>query len=415
MLKKNNIQDNFIILILFTSLFGFFVQSNIITIISFNDLALVLYLIYYIFFKRHLKISTHLTIFIGLYYFYSIVLTTVLLLESNLTFVSYLYIIKEYSYLITYFIVIEANNRNKNLTNKIINMMVIINLFYGTISLVFGNIVHYGIGTIASDAPSQSGIIYISCTIISIINFLKTKNKKYIIYSLLGILSIIGTVSRTAILGIMIFIMTQMILNLTYILKNYLIIKYKVSKIYRYILLVLFIMFIAFLVNRIEIGFNLTFINKAFYRLTRLSKSASLRKEMSSDYLNIVLNGSVLKLIFGQGKAIPEILTNRTTLGVDNQYTRLIIEIGMVGFFLWILQLATMSRQILKQINYKFKIIFFSVIVMFLSMGLGYEIFQVTKGGISFWLILSVISTTDIKNQKYNEYNLDNIKEVKNE
>src|SRR5699024_3642032 len=103
-----------------------------------------------------------------LYFFYFVLLSSVLIiLNVGITFVSYLYIVKEIIYLSAFYIVLKSYRVKCKLSESLIKFYVIISIAYGTVMLITGQTAYYGIGSIVSTSPSQSGVVYLVCFFIS--------------------------------------------------------------------------------------------------------------------------------------------------------------------------------------------------------------------------------------------------------
>lgn len=394
MRKTRRINYSIFLVLLCLSLIDFFVKSNIYSSITLGDITFVLLIInWFIGMKGKIKLNK-VTLVTVMYFMYFTLQSSILILISDkLNILTFLYITKELIYISVYFIVIYSFDFNKKSSKSIVSFFIIITLIYGFYSLATRNITYYGISAIVSNSPSQSGIIFLMCAIISMIFYINTKEKVYFILIIVSILTTIATISRTAIVGLAIFLASFFSLSLT----RKMLTKFEAKKFYKFITLLLLISSVIYILLRFDL-FNFTslYLDKMIDRFMNLSRSVEVRQNMSSDYFSSIIGDSGIKLIFGQGKAIPEIFFNRTTLGVDNQYTRFIIEGGLIGIIIWVIMITTWIISIKKNLTMSLKNILYSIIVMYFFIGFGYEFYQVSKSGISIWLILGILHATSI-------------------
>ncbi len=387
MLEKASIWN----LLMLFQLVDFFIVSRISGIsIYLHDIVFVVFIICLIIFDNaKVKFNLRVIFFTGIYFLYSFIVTSFLIIMgTKLTYISYLYIIKEIIYITVFFIITRSFNSNFRVSSKILIALIAVNIVYGVYLTISGNIAHYGIGSIITTSPSQCGIIYFTCMVISLIYFVNTQKRLYLILTLISIVLTALTISRTSIIGVLVFfsiyIFTKMLLSIN---KRFQLRKLKYNI---YIILASVALIICF-INFNNNSFENNLVQRIMNRMGYISKSVTTRMDISKSYYSNIIGDSTIKLLFGQGKAIPEITQNKDTLGVDNQFVRLIIETGIIGSLLWIIMIFNWIMHLIKRLEVKNSIILLSFVGAFFVMGLGYEVFQVTKAGISFWLILAIL------------------------
>lgn len=322
-----------------------------------------------------------------------------LLLVDNNVFL--FYILKEIIYYIIMIISYLCIRKNKELANKLLNYIIFINILYGVLSVVTGSVAYYGIGSINSDAPSQSGMIYLGCVMLSYFLYLDSKKRKYIFYIILTFLLVLLTVSRTAILGVIIFMIT---LGLLKVLSN---IRSKSRLSLKSIIIITLITMISFLAIIILIysdgvEYSNNYIFTIFNRFNAFNSSLSNRLRRL-ELFTLDKGNDIFKLLIGYGKGTPELILNRKGLAVDSQYFRLYLEMGIIGTLLWTSILFKTVMNVSKNQNPYYKRFSIAFTVSFLAMGFGFEIFQVTKAGSLFWLVQGLIIAASESNNANNE------------
>lgn len=381
-------------------MFDFFVLDKI-TNLNFriHDIVFVLY-IFIIISNKKVKYNPSIVLVTFIYFMYSIVVSSIyIILGNGLSHITYLYIMKEIIYITSFFIILKSYSINTNFSKRVVILFVIMNILFGVYSLFFGGIGHYGIGTIASNAPSQSGIIYFTCMLISVIYRFNTKKRIYLVFIIISAILTISTISRTSIIGLVVFIFTFSIFDILESIKK----KTKVIKCLKNSILI--IVLFSLVLSSIKFGITnveSTYLYKIRERFSKIDRAINVRILEYKQYFDPIIGDSFFKILFGQGKGIPEIALNRRTLAVDNQYARFIIEIGLIGTSLWIMMIFTWVSYLTKNMKKFNARILYSFVFSFLVMGLGYENFQATKSGISFWIILGIVYTVDnnVKNKK---------------
>lgn len=294
---------------------------------------------------------------------------------------------------------------------RITQLLMIFICIYGFYQVVTGHISYYGIGTIFERAPSISGSIYLVSSVLSFYLYRVFRDRNFKIYAFLTYLLTIFTISKTNIIGLTLFYMCFFALQLGH---TFLATKRRGFTVNtRRILIVL--AFVISLSLVFIIGFNnakiSSFIseNNTFSRIIgrfgRLDSSYAFRSNKAHYYLEYFIGDSPMAVLFGRGKGITEYAFNVRTLAVDNQFTRAIIEVGLVGIIIWTSVIASMVLALARSENRFSYHLVISLFVGYLAMGVGYEVFVVTKTGIVFWFLLGVFSS----NSKAKDYAVDGV------
>lgn len=332
--------------------------------------------------------------------FVTIVLYMSYLVISNLIFFMFekidirfiFYIIKELEYFIAMFLIVYIVLFHFRISVYLINSLLWMNLIFGALQFISGKISYYGIGALIGPEPAASGIVYLTCAYLSFFFWLEDRKKIYIIQFIVSVFLTIMTLSKTSILGIGTFIFISLLYSISQLFS----VRYRVQYWRVIIFLAIFcIIILAYLnvdFNKIENIFYVRLIG----RFGRASASLAYRTN-KAETLFLLFNGdSIIKNLIGSGKGVPEYYFSTSTLGVDNQFVRFIIEMGVVGIVFWIsiiININVIIRRKIYQIpdNKKYYSSFLIFIISYTMMGVGYEVFQTTKSGLAFWLIIGLI------------------------
>lgn len=403
--KKNKVAENVIILssllyivdVLLISRLGQDFNLRVQDIASILSIFTCVYIISR--YRKNRRDFSYIILSISIFFMYVIVSNLIFYAKGNINKMFVFYIGKEIEFFLCMFTIAYFSKNHNKWFYKILNILVSVNIIYGFYQIIIGSISYYGIGTIFEEAPSISGMIYFTCSIISFFMYKKFNKKKFMVYSLLTYALTIFTISKTSILGVTIFYVSFFILENLYKINiaiksdkqnNNLI---KVQKVlFTIIILILLIILIILFLNSKMINIILSnkLVEKIIYRFKLLSSSYSFRKNKTKFYYDYFIGNSTISMFFGCGKGITEFALDFNTLGVDNQFVRAIIELGLVGIILWLNILIMIINFIKKSelyINYCF---IKSLFIAYLCMGIGYEVFVVTKGGIIFWFLVGV-------------------------
>lgn len=369
---------------------GIYIMEGLIGNVSLVDICFVLFMLSWLS-KKTLKFSDPFS-WIILYFSYNIVLTSIIIVFLNaLKLNSYFYIIREIIYLSIFFIVIDSYEKNNRMTLNTLRYIIGITTIYGLSQILQGIVSYYGISSLATKSPSQAGIIYLSAVILSTVLFLKYKGKINAAMLLLNILNVIATGSRTAILGLSVFLaVIVVLLTLNFITSG----KVTSSIVRKIAIMSLLLTIIIWVLPKIDTLWNFFQITSS--RFSHLSSSIGIRRNMSSNYFSEITGDSSVRLLFGSGKSIPELYSGSSTLAVDNQYTRFVIENGIIGFSLWISMILGIFKKFSNFHNpASLKYVLIGLIASFTAMGFGYEVFQVSRSASIFWFVFGNIYSID--------------------
>ena len=292
--------------------------------------------------------------------------------------------IKETSYL-AYFIItliFSSEVKNKQL-KKFIEVVLLTSIpifIYAVYQLYNGSTGMYGLSVFGHEkSPASSGLIALSVFYLS---FLYTQLFKVNWFSLTFVLSaailvlVIG--SKLAAIGLLTFAISYVILDLHP--KNF----------FKGIFGVLILYLILLFSINSGIG-NLYRLNQIFNPIDAvLNRGIWFKFDWFENWVD---------LLFGQGLSIGHIdkLNNTFSYGMamDNQLLYFTLVVGLAGtlIYLFILFLLVDSHGS-KSIEKKLQI---SLIISFLAMGMGAEVFQLSISGIIFWIISGLLIGISVK------------------
>lgn len=291
---------------------------------------------------------------------------------------------------------------------KLIKVLIAGTCLYGFYQVFTAKISYYGIGTIFEEAPSLAGTIYLTSSILSFYLYERFSKKKFGKYAVMAYILTLFTISKTSIIGLNLFYLIFFTLRVAgYITdKDNNTFQINMDKILVIMSLSIFILVVIISGFHSAKATNLFLENKlilkALERFQRLGSSYSFRSNKAGYYLEFFIGDSWMAILFGCGKGVTEYAFNVDTLAVDNQFARAIIEFGLIGMILWVSVVFLILISLEKSGN---KTAFYSGISLFLSylaMGIGYEVFVVTKAGIVFWFLMGVfISSPDFGDETY--------------
>lgn len=335
----------------------------------------------------------------GIFLLYVVIGNIIFYMKGDIDSKTIFYIVKEVEFYACFLIISYFFRNYLNGIYKITQLLMIFIILYGFYQVGTGSISYYGIGTIFETAPSISGSIYLACSVLSFYMYKVFKNKNFKIYAILTYLLTIFTISKTNIIGLTLFYISFFALEMLnkFITKNS-------NKLFFNKKKVLITMgFLIFLSIIFVIGYNNAKINELITgndtisritgRFGRLDSSYSFRSNKASYYLKYFIGNSPIAILFGRGKGITEFAFNVRTLAVDNQFTRAIIEIGIVGITIWTSVIISIISSLKKSNNIVAYHLVISLFIGYLAMGVGYEVFVVTKTGIVFWFLMGVFGS----------------------
>lgn len=396
--KENTIVSNYILLVLVVFLADIFLITRLkfSGTIRVQDIAVLLGLpVIYLVIKEisHIMKLKKMVLVMSIYIFYLVFSNLLFYISGSIDTRFILYIAKEFEFFMSMYFMIYSVIFNFNKTIKIINIFLWVNIFYGLSQFILGRISYYGIGALIGTEPAASGIVYFTCSLMAILLWIYSGKKLSLVQFILSVFLTIMTISKTSMLGIVSFIIIILVIYaVKYITKN---IKFSFKNIIlAYVSLSSII--IVYLGTKLDlIKINNIFFNRVIARLSRGVGSLSYRMNKSDNLFQIFNSDSITNNIFGSGKGVPEYYFGTSTLGVDNQFVRAIIEMGLIGIILWIGILASLLETLKSTIRanknidayYYFMV---ALIITFLIMGIGYEVFQTTRSGLAFWLVVGL-------------------------
>ena len=280
---------------------------------------------------------------------------------------------KELSYfsyfLCIYYFIIRSSDKDINNFFLVIFFLSIPNLLYILFQLLFDQrqgmygVTFYG----HNQSPASSGLIAISLFVISyvyshLINNNLFSSAYYIFIAI--IIFFIG--SKIAVVGLLSFLITMLLLE-----------RNKKKLISAFFLLALMFVSLQFTINS-NIG--------SLHRLDAIFSPIEVIVNRGI-WFKIEWIDSFISLVFGGGLAMGHINNEIFYYGMamDNQFLYFIIVLGIIGtliFTLFLLLIILIHRP--KTIQKNIQI---SLIISYLVMGMGAEIFQLSISGILFWTI----------------------------
>lgn len=327
-----------------------------------------------------------------IYLIYSVLITFIQMSVNGTHPIYLLFFLREIQYFIYFFVFCYlATNLDGFIkkAQKVFLFVSVITIFWGIYQLVTNNIIgYYGIGIISTPTASQSGIAFFIITFM--LFYLSTtadKNWQKFLTTCFGLLAAVltvTTVTRTSIVVLGVFL-------LLYIFFSLFRRKWNFIKIY-------FIMFAGIII--IPIGYFLsgrlfTFMLERFSRF-RLGMEG--RMTIWDGYLN---NTDILGQLFGNGKGYMQVIIGSFVLKADNQYVRLIVEIGYIGLILWLIFIGSIIIFSIKNFknNYTDSMFLLIFTICFLIIGLTQEAYMVTIQASLYWIITGFFVGKLIRNK----------------
>lgn len=327
-----------------------------------------------------------LTLMIVSYLAYAMVIASVFFIYEELNARFLLYLGKETQFFAQFLLVLYWGRKNNNFAGfeKFAVFLLIINVGFGLYQIISGDWYgYYGIGTFGDPASAASGSAYFICLVVAVYLFKGKPSKGLLLLASLCMLCLLATISKTFIIGALIFLFALLAFEIVPLLRRLL----SKSKLPGWttpciVLLVLTLLITAPSSDSILKGVIL--VDKVVMRFSRISSSMSYREQKSYSQLSD-LHG--IYTITGRGKSFPEYKKQTTTLAVDNQYVRHLLELGLMGSLLWSGILLLIVKQFLTPAPTKESRVFLAFFVAYLAMGLPAEIFQTAKSGAFFWFL----------------------------
>lgn len=286
------------------------------------------------------------------------------------------------------------NKKNRFLFFSIV-IFITVQCLWGMYQLITNNFVgYYALGALFySDSPSLSGQIYLSSILfLSLALFFNlVANFKWFLKLLIffSFICCLATLSRTSIIGMFVF-------GFCLILSNFLL-NIKANNIFR-ILKILVIILFLFKV----FGYSSSFQHRLLKRFSFTIEALSARKEENWSKRFYFID-TYFDYLFGLGFAESHRnpYTNKIdfTMAFDSQYVFQLLTSGILGTIIWLFML-TYFLWCFKD-NVRIASFYFSLLVSYLVMGIGYESFELSKSGFMFWSIVGILFALRERNRFY--------------
>ena len=309
---------------------------------------------------------------------YVISITIIGVFLDNLPSFLIFYSIKEVQYFVYFFsfIFVMKNKWNRDNFNKIFMCLSLLTMAWGGYQLLFdASVGFYGIGLISETSSSQSGGVFflISIFFLYLINS-EYKFKKRVVYFILFLGSIgmlFATISRTAILAFAISYVIYL---------GFTIFRMSTKRI---IISVYTLTLVAPVLYLILKGY----LERILFRISHIDTGANVREEKWSYLLS---HGTNFDFLFGGGRGFAQTITGGTTLSVDSQYVRNILEVGYIGSALFITVIIAIVIFALRNIKKHYAESLFLILITcgFLVMSVTHEVFLVTIQASFFWTLI---------------------------
>jgi len=351
--------------------------------------------------KKSLKVSVFfliylLFIFLLNFYSYSI---------NNLNILSYVIVIKEFTYylgyLFTLVILLDNKNNFNNLVlfEKFLFFCVIVASVYG-VSAIFIDSGFYGISWISEKAPSLSALIFFNFLVLAVFNYKYLNFNKMLsllaIFILIFLTFLVG--SRSGMLALAVFFSIFFLLSLKPIYQIYL------SLVGSIIILTIIIVD----PNPREIMYFLQDLNidtrsilvplERFSTLLVLLESLEGSRSWSWGVLiEQFYNGNML---FGCGRGCTHLVGETFSLRMagDTQYLVNLAEIGILGSSLFMLSVISPIFFISK----KYKLIWISYFISYAFWAITTELWLITKGAQLFWMFSALCIAASFRDRLKN-------------
>lgn len=396
--KKINFKNKLLIISFLLILVDLFIYSDIASsIIKIQDLSAVITFIFLLYILKEIKYYgfSQQFIFISLIYFFYLAFVNLIYIHMGFyNFNSIFYILKEFEYIIAMFLFIYIYINYKSLFEKLFTFFVVLNILYGYYQIFIGEVSFYGIRSITTRFPAGSGAVYFICSIWLYFLFINKKKKIYLLLSIMSVFLIFATVSRTNIIGIAVFLISHLFIKLINLIRE----NSKINSLYFVYFSFLIILIVSSLFFLDVFPSNNIYLNTIEQRFSVIFDQFDYRIQKQINQYDILLRGSISAHIFGRGKGSPEILMDYRALGVDNQFTRLVFEMGIIGALLWFIMLFILSYNIICLADKKNTYLFSSFLLSYMAMGMGLEVLQTTIPGIWFWTFIGILYADSLLN-----------------
>ena len=307
--------------------------------------------------------------------------------NESINYIGFIYLIKELEYFLVGFMfyVFIINVKNFRLPITIIFLFILSNFIWAIYQLQSGeSLGWYGVTTIGVEkAAAASGAVYLSGFLFSFSCYILEAQREIFknISLIVAILSFVGMLlvsSRTPIISGLIFLVLYFLMSAYYSFINS---KLRFSaKSFIYFLIValsLVYLYHPFSEYLITVGERMSDFD--------YGKSDRFEKIMTSINFS---NSEMYEFLIGKGKGINESLSSTGDLGIDSQFARYLIELGIVGGISWLLFFIYTLYFSFKLIKYKSKAALLSIsfTLSFLSMFYSYDVMIISKYAYIYWI-----------------------------
>tara|TARA_B110000008_G_scaffold271928_1_gene304002 strand:+ start:56 stop:1342 length:1287 start_codon:yes stop_codon:yes gene_type:complete len=348
-----------------------------------------------------------ITSLIFVYSFYIIFFSMLNIMLENSNLYSIVILGKEVQYFLVFSLILFSfdNVSFEKSIKYFFTPITFIVVLFALNSMINGNIGAYGLPYINENAPSTSAISYFNFLFITIILYFFYSPRSKLISKLLllsiGILliSLIATASRTAFLVVVLF----MVISPLFFLNT----KYSIP-IFLFIIMLIFIVYFnryglheyLYLHKPENPVFHVT-IGRVKTLLLLFDNLEVLHGARINSWQQSLSHINNWNIFFGNGRGYFSATDGFKGLGTDSQFTRNIIEIGIIGSFIFIMVILSPILY-LKDI---WKNIYILYLILYLFWSIAAEIFLVSKGGEMFWLITAILLLLSNKDYKDKEIN----------
>ncbi len=293
--------------------------------------------------------------------------------------------LKELQFFATFLIILASENQFKKF-DKMVWFMILVNIAWVLFQITTGyrakfsqiageERLAYGIGALSESSPASAGIIFLCSFWICYLRPMKNK----ILFLIILFFSTLFTISRTTILGI--FISVGIIYLSKVINRPKRIIASLISFIFIFSLgLLIFFQKVQLPPPNPEQPSFIRYPLSIYERFNRFDHATNLRSTRWEDFLS---QGTLepLQFVTGMGKAYGNKVQNRWTMGMDSQFIRDLLEVGLIGLILH--YFAWMSF-----IFYVPTATVFLIFLPILSMSTTHEILTLSKSVSGFYIVI---------------------------
>jgi hypothetical protein len=312
------------------------------------------------------------------YLVYSLLISLTQILLNDLSLIYLFYLLKEIQYFLYFVVFFYLSYRSENNSRSILRVVYVCSgatLAWGVIQMLTTMRGYYGIGLISETASSQSGTIFFLITMFYMYR-LNAVTKYRMLHLALVFLSValtLSTVSRTAIMGVVVCILLYAIIT---------VITMRITT--KKVIISIYSLAVGIPLAYMLIG---SFFDHIIARLSQATDSADERQQHWGMYFS---RTDTMGVIFGKGKGFMQTITGGFTLGADNMYVRQIIEIGYVGLSIWLLIILGILRFCLANWKkfYPESLFILLATLGFLIMGSTHEVFIVTLQASFYWILI---------------------------